>query len=51
MTVLKYQGANCNNSTTLEGIYIDNPYYYCYFKLGIEVLNKVNSMVQPASKD
>ena len=25
MAVLKYQGANCNNSTTLRGIYIDNP--------------------------
>ena len=25
MTVLKYYGANCNNSTTLGGIYIDNP--------------------------
>ena len=26
MTVFKYYDANCNNSTTLGGICIDNPY-------------------------
>ena len=25
MIVFKYQGANCNNSTTLGGVYVDNP--------------------------
>ena len=25
MIVFKHQGANCNNSTTLGGVYVDNP--------------------------
>ena len=28
MIVFKYQGVNCNNSTTLGGVCVDNPCFY-----------------------
>ena len=38
MTVFKHQGANCNNSTTLGGICIDNPKGNCQQTDGSQIL-------------